>query len=50
MADAERGLGRPERALDLARSDEARRLPRQSWDDYADAVWDDLVAGTLPGV
>jgi hypothetical protein len=26
MADAERGLGRPERALDLARSDEARRL------------------------
>jgi tetratricopeptide (TPR) repeat protein len=27
MADAERGLGRPERALDLARSDEARRLP-----------------------
>lgn len=32
MADAERGLGRPERALDLARSDEARRLTR------ADAV------------
>ncbi|MCW2948300.1 MAG: hypothetical protein JWR24_5017 [Actinoallomurus sp.] len=28
MADAERGLGRPERALDLARSDEARRLPQ----------------------
>ncbi|WP_285585159.1 hypothetical protein [Actinoallomurus iriomotensis] len=27
MADAERGLGRPERALDLARSDEAKRLP-----------------------
>ena len=26
MADAERGLGRPERALDLARSEEARRL------------------------
>jgi tetratricopeptide (TPR) repeat protein len=26
MADAERGLGRPERALDLARSDEAKRL------------------------
>jgi tetratricopeptide (TPR) repeat protein len=26
MADAERGLGRPERALDLARSDEAGRL------------------------
>ena len=28
IADAERGLGRPERALDLARSDEARRLPQ----------------------
>ncbi|WP_433191110.1 hypothetical protein [Actinoallomurus sp. CA-150999] len=28
MADAERGLGRPERALDLAKSDEARRLPQ----------------------
>ena len=28
MADAERGLGRPERALDLARSEEARRLPQ----------------------
>ncbi len=28
MADAERGLGRPERALDIARSDEARRLPQ----------------------
>jgi hypothetical protein len=28
MADAERGLGRPERALDLARSDEAQRLPQ----------------------
>jgi tetratricopeptide (TPR) repeat protein len=28
MADAERGLGRPERALDLARSDEAKRLPQ----------------------
>ncbi|WP_345436247.1 hypothetical protein [Actinoallomurus vinaceus] len=28
MADAERGLGRPERALDLAKSDEARRLPK----------------------
>jgi hypothetical protein len=27
MADAERGLGRPERALDLARSEEAKRLP-----------------------
>ncbi|WP_233266787.1 hypothetical protein [Tomitella fengzijianii] len=26
MADCERGLGRPERALDLARSEEARRL------------------------
>jgi hypothetical protein len=28
MADAERGLARPERALDLARSDEAKRLPQ----------------------
>ncbi|MCO5999415.1 hypothetical protein [Actinoallomurus rhizosphaericola] len=28
MADAERGLGRPERALDLAKSEEARRLPQ----------------------
>jgi tetratricopeptide (TPR) repeat protein len=28
MADAERGLGRPERALDLSRTDEARRLPQ----------------------
>jgi tetratricopeptide (TPR) repeat protein len=28
MADAERGLGRPERALDLAKSEEARRLPK----------------------
>ncbi|WP_144276390.1 hypothetical protein [Demequina sp. NBRC 110053] len=27
MADCERGLGRPERAIDLARSEEARSLP-----------------------
>lgn len=29
MADAERGLGRPERALDLARSPEAEKLDRE---------------------
>ncbi|MCO6007966.1 hypothetical protein NE236_23585 [Actinoallomurus purpureus] len=28
LADSERGLGRPERALDLAKSEEARRLPQ----------------------
>ncbi|MCW2915544.1 MAG: hypothetical protein JWN52_3612, partial [Actinomycetia bacterium] len=29
MADCERGLGRPERALDLAKSPEAKRLPTE---------------------
>lgn len=30
MADSERGLGRPQRALELARSDDARRLGRDA--------------------
>lgn len=38
MADCERGLGRPDRALDMARSEEARELDVQGQVDMAIVV------------